>query len=115
MIDAAAHYLAGATRFKETWEASLRQADEGVPLTGRDLMEMHAAALGMIWATHTKDLDAALAILERLETDSATLHQDATNRRDLARRILESQISDLPSYWTVPMPPTGTAEDHGPT
>jgi hypothetical protein len=105
MIEAAAHYLAGATRCKETWESSFRRSEEGVELTGRDLVEMHGAALGMVWATHTRDLDSALAILDRLELDSATLHHDATDQRDLARRILESQISGPNSYWT----PTKTA------
>lgn len=80
MIEAAAHYLAGATRCKETWEASIRQSEAGDELTDRDLMEMHGAALGMIWATHTQDLDAALTILDRLEVDSATrIKTPATN------------------------------------
>jgi hypothetical protein len=105
MIEAAAHYLAGATRCKETWESTLRQSEEGVELTDRDLLELHSAALGMVWATHTRDLDSALAILDRLELDSATLHSDATDQRDLARRILESRLSGPPSYWT----PTKTA------
>ena len=105
MIQAAAHYLAGATRCKENWESSIRQSQAGDELTDRDLMEMHGAALGMVWATHTRDLDSALTILERLEIDSATLHQDATDQLDLARRILESQITGPPSYWT----PTKTA------
>ena len=93
MIQAAAAYLAGATRCKVTWEALLRQADEGEDLTDRDLVEMHSAALGMIWATHTQDLDSALAILDRLEVDSATVHQDAADHSDLARRILEIGVS----------------------
>jgi hypothetical protein len=100
MIDAAAHYLAGATRCKETWESSLRKSDAGDQLTDRDLMEMHGAALGMVWTTHTQDLDSALAILDLLEVNSATIHQDATDQRDLARRILESSISGPTSYWT---------------
>ncbi len=93
MIQAAAAYLAGATRCKMTWEASLRRVAAGEPMTDRDLVEMHGAALGMIWATHTRDLDSALAILDRLEVESATLHQDAADRSDLARRILEIGIS----------------------
>jgi hypothetical protein len=105
MIQAAAHYLAGASRCRETWESSIRQSEAGAELTDRDLMEMHGAALGMVWATHTRDLASALDILDRLEIDSATLHQDASDQRDLARRILESQISGPPSYWT----PTKTA------
>jgi hypothetical protein len=93
MIQAAAAYLAGATRCKMTWEASFQRVDQGEPMTNRDLVEMHGAALGMIWATHTTDLDSALAILDRLEVDAATLHQDALDRSDLARRILEIGIS----------------------
>ncbi|MGA2045692.1 MAG: hypothetical protein ABSG83_20275, partial [Roseiarcus sp.] len=57
----AAGYIAGATRFKEVWDGSFRKADEGGRLTPRDLVEMHAAGLGLVWATHTIDLRATFA------------------------------------------------------
>jgi hypothetical protein len=94
MIDAAAHYIAGATRCKETWDASFRRSHEGCRLTERDLMEMHGAGLGLIWTTHTNDLHSALATLRQVESIAATVAPDVPDRQhDHAKRVLEDR------YW----------------
>jgi hypothetical protein len=90
MIDAAAHYLAGATRCKEAWDASFRQSDSGHRLTDRDLMEMHGAGLGLIWTTHTNDLPSALATLRQVEAIGRAVEPDVPDHvHDHAKRVLE--------------------------
>jgi hypothetical protein len=64
MMASAANYVAGATRCKKTWDDSFRHGDDGGRLTERELVEMHAAGLGLIWTTHTTDLPSALMTLE---------------------------------------------------
>jgi hypothetical protein len=71
MIEAAARYLAGATRSKEIWDGSFQKYDEGRTLTPLDLVEMHGAALGLVWTTHTTDLLSALAVLDHVEAASS--------------------------------------------
>jgi hypothetical protein len=94
MIEAAARYIAGATRCKEAWDASFRQSDRGNRLTDRDLMEMHGAGLGLIWTTHTNDLPSALATLRRVEAINSAVEHDGSDRRhDHAKRVLEDH------YW----------------
>jgi hypothetical protein len=48
--------IAAATRLREAWA----KAD-------LDVVEMHEAALGLMWTTGTKDLAAALGILHDVE------------------------------------------------
>jgi hypothetical protein len=94
MIDAAAHYLAAATRCQEAWDASFRQSDEGHRLTNRDLMEMHGAGLALMWTTHTNDLPSALARLRQVEAISGAVGPDVPDHvHDHAKRVLEDH------YW----------------
>jgi hypothetical protein len=44
--------IAAGTRFKEAWEKP-----------SVDIVEVHEAALGLIWVTETTDLQAALDVL----------------------------------------------------
>jgi hypothetical protein len=101
MVDAAAGYIAGATRFKEVWDGSFRKADEGGRLTPRDLVEMHAAGLGLVWATHTIDLDSALAVLHQVAAASppGTTAPPAAGTgsdrfRHQASRVLEARLTN---------------------
>jgi hypothetical protein len=94
MIDAAARYIAGATRCKEAWDASFRQSEDGHRLTDRDLMEMHGAGLGLIWTTHTNDLSSALATLRLVEAiGCAGAHDAPDHDHHQAKRVLEHH------YW----------------
>ena len=52
--------LAAASRYKEAIDASMTHAAEGVATTSFDIVEMHEAVLGLIWATHTTTLEEAL-------------------------------------------------------
>jgi len=58
--------IAAATRFKEAWEAGMRRG-QGMALTDLDIIEMHEAALALIWATGTTDLQGALDVLHEYE------------------------------------------------
>jgi hypothetical protein len=58
--------IAAATRFKEAWEAGMRRG-QGMALTDLDIIEMHEAALALIWATGAKDLQGALDVLHDYE------------------------------------------------
>jgi len=92
MIDAAAQYIACARRCKQTWDASFRKSHEGHGLSERDLMEMHGAALGLIWTTHTTDLQSALALLYHVEAHGSDVHAGPDLGHDLAKRVLESRV-----------------------
>ncbi len=59
--------LAAATRFKETWEAGMQRSADGEVLSDRDIVEMHEASLGLIWATGTMDMQEALDVFHALE------------------------------------------------
>jgi hypothetical protein len=52
--------IAAATRFKDAWESALGHNKSGFSLSDLDIVEMHEAALGLIEATGTTDLQAAL-------------------------------------------------------
>jgi hypothetical protein len=60
--------IAAATRLKESWETAMRSHHEGDAFTDADVIEMHEAALGLIWATNTNTLEQALEVL--LDYDS---------------------------------------------
>jgi hypothetical protein len=60
--------IAAATRFKESWDTAMRHHDEGAALSHRDVIEMHEAALGLIWATNTTTLEQALEVLNDYES-----------------------------------------------
>jgi len=92
MIDATAQYIAGATRCKQAWDASFRRSHEGEELSERDLMEMHGAGLGLIWTTHTNDLQSALALLFHVEACCSPAHAGPDARRHQAKRVLESRV-----------------------
>jgi hypothetical protein len=100
MNDAAAPYLASAIRSKDAWDRSFQKSDEGGSLSPRDLVEMHGAALGLVWATHTVDLDAALAVLHRVETAAVPAPETRAEAvdgkgderfRETATRVLEAR------------------------
>ena len=55
--------IAAATRFKEAWDTALLHGERGVSLSDVDIVEMHEAALGLISATGTTDLQSALDAL----------------------------------------------------
>ena len=59
--------IAAALRFKEAWETGMRRGGEGVDLSDLDIIEMHEAALGLIWATGTDDLQSALTVLHEFD------------------------------------------------
>ena len=69
MIASAANYIACATRCREAWDASFWSEDR---LTDRELMEMHGAGLGLIWATHQTDLQSALVTLDNAWSEWGT-------------------------------------------
>ena len=59
--------IAAGLRFKDAWAAkSLAGAD----LAAIDIVEFHEAALGLMVATKTKDLHAALDVLSHFDPDS---------------------------------------------
>jgi hypothetical protein len=58
--------LEAATRYGAAWEA-VRSRASGSALSDGDLIEMHGAALALIWATGTMHLEEALAILHKLD------------------------------------------------
>jgi len=59
--------IAAATRFKEAWDAAIGHDRKGISLSDFDLVEMHEAALGLIAATGTSDLQSALDALHDFE------------------------------------------------
>ncbi len=59
--------IAAATRFKEAWDGESRAGADGGPPTRLDVVELHEAALGLIWATGTATLGDALAVLTDLD------------------------------------------------
>ncbi len=91
MIESTARYIAGATRCKQAWDASFRRSHDGDGLSDRDLMEMHGAGLGLIWTTHTTDLQSALALLYQIEACCPGVPGGTDDRRDQAKRVLESR------------------------
>jgi hypothetical protein len=56
--------LAAATRYRESIVASKARATEERPTTKDDIIEMHEAVLGLMWATHTTTVEEALAVLD---------------------------------------------------
>ena len=58
--------IAAATRFKEAWEEGMRRSADGDVFTDRDIVEMHEASLGLIWATGTQTMQEALDVFHRL-------------------------------------------------
>jgi hypothetical protein len=63
--------MAAAARFKEAWDTAKRRSDTGAVLSDRrDIVEMHEAALGLIWATGTNDLQGALDVFHRYEAEA---------------------------------------------
>jgi hypothetical protein len=62
--------MAAAGRFKEAWDTAKQRSETGTALSDRDIVEMHEAALGLIWATGTNDLQAALDVLHRHDAES---------------------------------------------
>jgi hypothetical protein len=61
--------IAAATRFKEAWNPSLRADDAEWTLSDIDIVEMHDAALGLILATGTDNLQEALDVLHAYDAD----------------------------------------------
>jgi hypothetical protein len=59
--------IAAATRFKEAWETGMKRSADGEILSDRDIVEMHEAALALIWATGTTSLQDALDVLHDFE------------------------------------------------
>ena len=59
--------IAAGLRFKDAWEAKTLG---GSVLADIDIVEFHEAALGLLVATDTKDLQAALDVLARFDPDS---------------------------------------------
>jgi hypothetical protein len=60
--------MAAAKRYQADYDLSLRRAAAGQTFTHAELVEMHAAALGLIWATNTKTIEEALDVLQDDET-----------------------------------------------
>ena len=58
--------LEAAARYRGAWEA-VRSRSPGSDVSRRDLIEMHGAALALIWATATTNVVDALALLDRLD------------------------------------------------
>jgi hypothetical protein len=56
--------LAAANRYRESIVASTTRATEGRPATKDDIIEMHEAVLGLMWATHTTTIEEALTVLD---------------------------------------------------
>jgi hypothetical protein len=61
--------LAAARRCKEAWEALVVRGSAGQVLSDREIVEMHEAALALMWATRTTDVGHALDALRRFGTD----------------------------------------------
>jgi hypothetical protein len=61
--------IAAARRFRESWELTMERGNGGEVLTDREIVEMHEAALALIWATGTTNLNDALDLLHRFESD----------------------------------------------
>ncbi len=59
--------IAAATRFKEAWDVELCDGADGRPLRRLDVVELHEAALGLIWATGTTTLRDALDVLTEID------------------------------------------------
>jgi hypothetical protein len=59
--------LAAAARFKEAWEADMRRSSSGAVLSDREIVEMHEAALALVWATGTTNLGEALDVMRQLD------------------------------------------------
>lgn len=61
--------IAAATRFREAWNPSARSGEEEGALSDIDIVEMHNAALALIAATNTDNLQEALDALHAYEGD----------------------------------------------
>jgi hypothetical protein len=59
--------IAAATRFKEAWDVESGHDGGGQPLRRLDVVELHEAALGLIWATGTTTLRDALDVLTEFD------------------------------------------------
>jgi hypothetical protein len=59
--------IAAGLRFKDAWDA---RSFTGNQLADIDIVEFHEAALGLMVATDTHDLQAALDVLSRFDPDS---------------------------------------------
>jgi hypothetical protein len=59
--------IAAGIRFKEAWDAARDHTENGLSLNDIDLVEMHEAAVGLIQATGTKDLQSALDVLHDVD------------------------------------------------
>ena len=59
--------IAAGLRFKDAWDA---RTLEGNQLADIDIVEFHEAALGLMLATDTHDLQAALDVLAHFDPDS---------------------------------------------
>jgi hypothetical protein len=59
--------LAAAQRFKYAWEGERERSFQGDVLSDRDIVEMHEAALGLIWATGTTNSQRALEVLREFD------------------------------------------------
>jgi hypothetical protein len=59
---------AAARRYQAAYDLSLRRAAARRTFTDAELVEMHAAALGLIWATNTNTIEEALDVLQDDET-----------------------------------------------
>jgi hypothetical protein len=55
--------IEAARRYKEAFDASVTRATLAQATTPVDIIEMHQATLGLMWATHTKTLQEALKVL----------------------------------------------------
>ena len=64
MADTAA-VIGAAARFLRAWTAAT-QGDQPLPLTHPLVVEAHEAARDLVWATGTKNLQAAFAVLDAL-------------------------------------------------
>lgn len=61
--------IAAATRFRESWDAALKDQVEGRPISNKhDFVEMYEAALGLMAATGAQTLEEALDILNNFES-----------------------------------------------
>jgi len=57
--------IAAAIRFKEAYDTAIKRSADDQSLTDVDIVEMHEAALGPIWATKTTTLQEALDVLHQ--------------------------------------------------
>ena len=59
--------IAAGLRFKDAWDARTLAGNQ---LADIDIVEFHEAALDLMVATNTKDLQAALDVLSHFDPDS---------------------------------------------